>query len=73
MRFDIINHLVLSLPSTDLPVVRELKEQFKRNGNVEAALNGMSDHVTRNLLHGISKFGKTVQALQEVRYSVRAI
>ncbi|KER31032.1 hypothetical protein T265_02705 [Opisthorchis viverrini] len=58
---------------TDLPVVRQTKEEFLTSGDAAACAAKIPSSVEKYLLQGIAKHGKTLNALQALPRNLRQL
>ncbi|VDM16196.1 unnamed protein product [Hydatigera taeniaeformis] len=65
--------LILTPTSLDLPVVRQIKERYRRTGDAKACGDDMPQCLEKTLLLGIARHGKSIAALQTLPRNLRQL
>uniref|UniRef100_A0A158R9Q4 TRUD domain-containing protein n=1 Tax=Taenia asiatica TaxID=60517 RepID=A0A158R9Q4_TAEAS len=65
--------LILTPTSSDLPIVRQIKERYLRTRDAKACGDDMPQCLEKTLLLGIARHGKTIAALQTLPRNLRQL
>ncbi|KAL5964359.1 Multisubstrate pseudouridine synthase 7 [Taenia solium] len=65
--------LILTPTSSDLPIVRQIKERYLRTRDAKACGDDMAQCLEKTLLLGIARHGKTIAALQTLPRNLRQL
>ncbi|KAL5111923.1 hypothetical protein TcWFU_004225 [Taenia crassiceps] len=65
--------LILTPTSSDLPIVRQLKERYLKTQDAKACGDDMPQCLEKTLLLGIARYGKTISALQTLPRNLRQL